>query len=147
MLVLLLILVVGCTQISKEQSALKSYLEEKGYRVLSYEGRVDSYQLTKQKIVTLPHMIYWGLQTVDPSNYFGKTVYVEKFTVKNHPLAQGKVEVYVYVVDGKPFGGTSNPSGEELMGGYWSLEGKTLEEIQLKPFQEWQHDWLKTYSN
>ncbi|MFD1179458.1 hypothetical protein ACFQ3W_24620 [Paenibacillus puldeungensis] len=126
---------------------MKGYLENKGFQVVSYEGLAESYELTKQKIVTLPYMIYWGLQLGDPSQYFGKTVNVEKFIVKNHPLSQGKVDVYVYEVNGLPIGGTSYPHGDTSDGGYWSLEGKTLEELQTKSFQDWQKNWINKYSN
>lgn len=148
--ILLFVLLIGCTknnEIPKEQSVSKSYLENKGFQVISYEGRAESYELTKQKIVTLPYMIYWELQPVDPSMYFGKTINVEKFIVKNHPLSQGEVDVYVYEVNGQPIGGTSYPHGDTSVGGYWSLEGKTLEELQPKSFQDWQKDWINKYSN
>ncbi|MBT2292627.1 hypothetical protein J7E73_26525 [Paenibacillus albidus] len=32
------------------------------------------------------------------------------------------------------------------VGGYWNLEGKTLEEIQPKSFQEWRADWMDKYA-
>lgn len=142
---LLFVLLIGCAkgnEIQKEQSVLKDYLENKGFEVVSYEGRAESYELTRQKIVTLPYMIYWGLQPGDPSQYFGKTVNVEKFIVTNHPLTQGKVDVYVYEVNGHPIGGTSYPLGDPSDGGYWSLEGKTLEELQNRSFQDWQKTGL-----
>ncbi|MNC79264.1 hypothetical protein D3C75_1316920 [compost metagenome] len=44
-------------------------------------------------------------------------------------------------------GGTSFPEGkEDEDGGYWNLEGKTLEEIQPKSFQEWRADWMAKYA-
>lgn len=146
---LLLILLIGCSGSSKipqEKLFLKSYLENKGYQVTSYEGRAQSYELTQEKIVTLPYMMYWGLQTVDPSPYFGENINVEKFIVTNHPLTKEKVEVFVYEAGGKPIGGTSYPHGNiSFDGGYWSIDGKTLEEIQLKSFQAWREDWVNKY--
>ncbi|MWC27116.1 hypothetical protein GON22_03245 [Paenibacillus sp. MMS18-CY102] len=146
---LLLVFVMGCTtknEMPSEQAVLRTYLEDKGYQSISYEGIAESYELTKQKIVTLPYMMYWGMQPEDPSKYFGKTITVKKFIVKNHPLSQGEVDVYVYVVDGQPIGGTSYPHGSKMYGGYWSIEGKTLEELQPKPFQVWRQDWVNRYS-
>ncbi|GGG81417.1 hypothetical protein [Paenibacillus radicis (ex Gao et al. 2016)] len=142
--ILLLVLLIGCTGRNDRpinQSAAISFLEDRGYEVLSYEAHAESYELTKQKIVTLPYMMYWGLQSVNPASYFGKTIDVEKFIVKS----QGKVNVFVYVVDGTPIGGTSVPHEDASDGGYWSLDGKKLEEVQAKPFQEWQKDWLNEY--
>jgi len=69
--------------------AAVTFLEQKGYRVLSYEGTIETYQLTKARLLTIPDMIYWGLQTVDPAPYLGKTVEVEKYIVTNHPLDTG----------------------------------------------------------
>jgi len=97
-------------------------------------------------IIELPYMMQWGLQSVDPIEYFGKTIQVEKFIVQNHPLAKEKVDVFVYVADGLPIGGTSSLHGEVFDGGYWSLDGKTLEELQPGPFQQWREAWVKKYS-
>lgn len=150
--VMMVVLVVGCSennQIPTEQSAIKGFLENKGYQVISYEGQIESYELTKQKLITAPYMIYWGLQPVDPSDYLDKTIAVEKFIVKHHPLAEGKVEVYVYVVDGEPIGGTSHPHEDTSIlsdGGYWSLEGNTLEELQPMSYPDWQKHWVNKYS-
>lgn len=146
--VFLLLFLLGCTEsneIPKEQSTMKDFIENKGYQVISYEGLAETYELTKEKITELPYIMYWGLQSVEPAQYFGKTINVEKFLVKNHPLSEGEVDVYVYEVDGQPIGGTSFPHGERLYGGYWSLDGKTLEELQSKSFQDWQADWINKY--
>lgn len=148
--ILLLLILIGCNErnvVPKEQSVFQSYLESKGYQIVSYEGRTQSYELTKQKIVIMPYMMYWGLQSVDPSKYFGKIINVEKFIVKNHPLAKGKVDIYLYEVDGQPIGGTSYPHGDTSVGGYWSLDGKTLEELQPKPYQDWRTEWVDKYAN
>jgi hypothetical protein len=148
--ILLLVFLMGYNErnkLPKEHSVSQSYLESKGYQIVSYEGRTESYELTKQKIVALPYMMYWGLQLVDPSKYFAKTIHVEKFIVTNHPLSKRKVDVYVYEVDGQPIGGTSYPHGDTSVGGYWSLEGKTLEELQPKSFQDWRMEWVNKYDN
>ncbi|MCQ6563847.1 hypothetical protein [Paenibacillus mendelii] len=146
---LLLIFSLGCNErneIPKEQSVLQSYLESKGYQVISYEGRGYRYELTKQKIIELPYMMYWGLQSVDPSDYFGKTINIEQFIVTNHPLSEGEVDVAVFEVEGQPIGGTSQPHGDPSYGGYWSLDGHTLEELQPKSFQEWRKEWVVKYT-
>ncbi|MBM7564546.1 hypothetical protein [Paenibacillus sacheonensis] len=149
--ILLFALLIGCTDrrdTPRDQLENKRFLENKGYHVISYEGRADRYELTRQKLVALPYMMHWALQPVDPGDYLGKTVDVEQFIVDDHPLAEGKVDVYVYVVDRRPIGGNSYPHGDASDGGYWSLEGKTLEEIQpkSKSYQEWRKDWVDRYS-
>ncbi|MNG11670.1 hypothetical protein D3C84_952230 [compost metagenome] len=113
--------------------------------MVSYEGPGYSYILGRGLIIELPYKIEWALQSVDPSQYFGQMINIEKFIVKNHPLSEGKVDVYVYEVEGQPIGGTSNPHGEQSAGGTWSLEGKTIDEIQAKPYPEWEEDWIKKY--
>ncbi|MBD2869060.1 hypothetical protein IDH41_10755 [Paenibacillus sp. IB182493] len=127
-------------------NASQALLEAKDYKVNSYEGVAHSYTLTKEKLTELPYMMYWGLQSVDPLNYVGKEIIIDKFVVEDHPLAKGKVEVYVYSSEGQPFGGTSVPYRRRDDGGYWSMDGKTLEEIQPKSFQEWQKAWMARYT-
>ncbi|WP_028609696.1 hypothetical protein [Paenibacillus harenae] len=158
-IMLSLLIVTGCSnaegveqgnkrnELSKMKTDSRSYLENKGYQIVSYDGRAESYELTKQKIISLPYMMYWGLQLVDPSKYFGKTINVEKFIVKNHPLAKGKVDIYLYEVDGQPIGGTSYPHGDTSDGGYWSIDGKTIEELQPKSYQDWSMEWVNKYSD
>ncbi|MEI7027225.1 hypothetical protein [Paenibacillus sp. y28] len=142
---LLIIALAGCTEPEWKQSEAAGLLLQKGYRLIAYEGQVQSYVLTREKLTELPYMVYWGLQQAEPADYIGKTIEVEKFIVRKHPLSEGKVDVFVYTVEGRPVGGTSYPHKAVLAGGYWSLEGRTLEEIQDKPFQEWRLDWAKKY--
>ncbi|WP_090792712.1 hypothetical protein [Paenibacillus sp. GP183] len=60
--------------------------------------------------------------------------------------SKGKTENYVYIVDNQVVGGTSYPVVEKQMaGGYWSLDGKTLEEVQKIDFQTWSKEWQKKF--
>ncbi|WP_232695443.1 hypothetical protein [Brevibacillus daliensis] len=147
---LIVVLILGyfndATELVDTQAT--TYLENKGYSIESYEGIVDQYILTKQHLVTLPHMMYWELQEVDPSLYIGKNIIVKKFIVTHHPLSEGKVEAFVYEVDKKPIGGTAQPmSRERMVGGYFSIDGKTVEELHFRSFLSWQDEWLKKYEN
>ncbi|WP_054025811.1 DUF4830 domain-containing protein [Bacillus sp. FJAT-28004] len=140
---------IGCSEQSHaptEQAVSQSYLEKKGYQVVEKGGQVSSYELTEKKLSVLPYMMYWGLQSVDPSDYVGKTIHIQKFIVTNHPLLEENVDVYVYLADGQPIGGTSFPNGDISDGGYWSIDGKTLEEVQGKSFQDWREVWAKKYT-
>ncbi|WP_091066219.1 hypothetical protein [Paenibacillus sp. NFR01] len=75
------------------------------------------------------------------------TVEVEKYVVKDHPLVKGgHVDLMIYMVGGKPVGGNSFPHDEQLDGGYWSLDGKTLEELQPDDYPAWQEKWIRKYS-
>jgi hypothetical protein len=136
----LLTFLFGCENNTNNQ--LELYLTNKGYQINSFEGKVDNYVLTKKKLLTKPYMMYWGLQTTDPSKYLNHNIQVVKFIVTNHPISKGKVYVYVFVVDGVPIGGISARHNEEVQeAGVFSLDGKTLEEIQGKSYQQWMSDW------
>lgn len=135
-------LLSGCQPKDLSESAIeaKKYLEMEGYKILSYEGTLEGYTLTEQKLEEMPHQIHWSLPGNDPEPYFNKKVEIERFKVKNHPLdnweccdgikAKGNVYVNVFLVDGKIAGGTSYPSlgkqDDGLGGGYWSLDGKSI---------------------
>ncbi|MNI47323.1 hypothetical protein D3C73_1018350 [compost metagenome] len=142
-LIFLLILTIlsGCSaaanqKLTENAETAKLYIEKEGYEVLSYEGSVSTYVLTKDLIKTLPYSMYWTLHGNDPQQHYGKTVYVEKFIVKNHPLdnyksgsakSKGKTEVYVHLATGEVVAGTSLPvMDEQLYGGYWNINGKTF---------------------
>ncbi|WP_217560379.1 hypothetical protein [Paenibacillus sp. GbtcB18] len=150
---LILLVLTACqdgkeVQVPREHSLAQSYLEDKGYRIMSYEGEVQSYELTKDVLRKLPGMKYWGLQTVDPEQYLGKMIRVQKFVVKGHPLSKGKVDVYVYENEGEPFGGTSFPQDQYgADGGGWSLDGKTLEEVHSVTYPDWSEAWREKYGN
>lgn len=143
----ILIILIGCmnSNDSIEESPAKQYLEQKGFQVVSYEGNTGSYELTSSKLFTLPYFQIWAVQSVDPSEYFGKTIEVENFIVKNHPLARGKVDVSVLLVDGEPIGGTSFPNGGQLVGSVYSVDGKTLEEVHSLTLEQFREKWEKEY--
>lgn len=129
------------TNLSPNATTAKKHLEELGYKVLSYEDKVDSYTLTEETLNDMPFSVYWNLPGNNPTPYMNKVIEVEKFIVRNHPLdhwkhsfwisSNGKTNVYVYVVEGKVVGGTSYPvlsKWEDSLGsGYWSLEGEETE--------------------
>jgi hypothetical protein len=127
----------GCQATETQQltETAKIFIENEGYNVLSYEGPASTYVLTKDLVKTLPYSMYWTLPKNDPEQAYGKTVEVEKFIVKNHPLdnyksgnkkAKGKTEIYVHVAGGKVVAGTSFPVVDtQLMGGYWNINGKS----------------------
>ncbi len=133
---------MGCQQeeLSKTAMVAKEYLEEQGYNVLSYEHHQERYKITKSKLEILPYSFYWAVPGNNAEPFMGMVVDVEKFLVNHHPLddweccdgvkSNGKVYTYVYVIEGKVVGGTSFPSlpkDNEVIGGYWSLDGRTEE--------------------
>ncbi|MEC0246523.1 hypothetical protein P4H65_12065 [Paenibacillus chitinolyticus] len=160
--ILFLCLIIGCTaqkddnkNTSLVEGKINNYLQNKGYKVLAADGKVEEYEISKQKLTQMPYMIYWGLQERDPIVYIDKKVEIYKYVVNNHPLdtynppgtkSQRKTELFIYVIDGEIVGGTSYPKIEpEQDGGYWSLEGKTIEEVQKKDYETWRQEWLNKY--
>ncbi|MCG0276866.1 MAG: hypothetical protein L5655_12075 [Thermosediminibacteraceae bacterium] len=81
------LMLTGCGAEENENvKVAREYLKSMGFRIVSYEGTAEEYVLTKEKLTRLPYMQYWGLQREDPGKYIGKTITVEKFIVRNHPL-------------------------------------------------------------
>ncbi|WP_127532833.1 hypothetical protein [Paenibacillus kobensis] len=132
---------------SGEYPAAHRYLEDKGYEVLSYEGHVASYQLTRRMLVEPPYMLAWGLQPVNVDDYIGAQIEVDKYVVRHHPLQDDSVDVYVYQSEGRPFGGISFPHNNSSAGGGWSIDGLTLEQLQPLPYPDWSAAWLAKYKN
>lgn len=132
---------------------IHQYLEKKGYHILSDEGQVDSYQLTKERLISQYGVMEWGVQPFDPAPYIGNTINVRKFVVNNHRLdklsEEKKTVVRVLIVNGIPIGGTSLPySKEVILGGLYSLDGYTLEKIQgIKNYSVEYPEWKKRWSN
>lgn len=164
LLIVLFLVSCGSEKITDQNGVTaKEFLKSKGYKIESYEGNTENYVLTKEKITKLPYMQNWGVQKEDPSKYLDKEVHVQKFTIKNHPFdhwestsknpenivkSKGMTNVWVYVVDGQAVGGTSYPVIDELMlGGSYSLDGKTLEEVHHQNYRDWFDQWTEKYGN
>jgi len=130
---------------------IRQYLEKKGYRILSDKEQIFDYVLTKELLVSQFGAMIWGVQSFDPTLYIGQSIYSKKFVVTNHPLdkhsAQKKTEVHVLIVNGIPIGGTSLPYSEGvLLGGVFSLDGRTLETVQgIKSYSEEYPTWAKRW--
>ncbi|SHE69081.1 hypothetical protein SAMN02746089_00643 [Caldanaerobius fijiensis DSM 17918] len=95
----------------------QNYLEKRGYKIVSCEGVVSSYELTKDKFQKLPYAQIWKIQDVDADKYIGKNIETIKFIVKNHPLDKfpgnnkKQTQVYVMMVDNSIIDGYSLPGG------------------------------------
>ncbi|GAA0306476.1 hypothetical protein GGQ92_001806 [Gracilibacillus halotolerans] len=123
---------------SQSLAIVEDYLKEQGFKLLSYEGQTEAYQLTIEKIQNEPYDVYWDGHLNNPDSYMGKTVKVEKFAVENHPLnewtccgdvkTEEMVYTYVFVIDDKVVGGIAFPDVLDelgIKGGFWSsLDGE-----------------------
>ncbi len=99
-------------EMTENGQVAEAYLEEQQYSIVSFEGEHTS-TLTLEELAEDRERNVWGLQTVSPDEYVGKTIYYENFTVKDHPIGEqspaGQIAVSVMIVDGKVIGGTSFP--------------------------------------
>ncbi|MFN7249701.1 MAG: hypothetical protein ACK4M9_02825 [Anaerobacillus sp.] len=140
-------------EISENGEIAKRYLEEKGYDIVSYDGSINSYILTLEKIVQPPFIHEWALQEIEPDNYFEKLIDTELFTVQGHSLdyqhgSMGKTTISVMLSDGIPIGGTSFPLSEEaLYGVHYSIDGQTFEELHDIDYPTWHKAWIEKYSH
>jgi hypothetical protein len=125
-------------------------LKDKGYSIVLSDGKVGEYVLKKEFLMKLPYSQIWGVQQIDANDYLNKTIESFKFTVRNHPLdnLEGNNDkqtiVWVMVCENKAIGGTSLPD-EDVVGGVYSLEGKTLEEVTGLNYQDWSREWTNKY--
>lgn len=151
-ILLAIVLLSACSDASEEAEptlgadakVAKVYLEEKGYEVVSYKGNHTS-SFKKADLLESPVRDTWEVQATPPDAYIERSIRDEFFIVRNHPLGQANVKVMV--VDGEVIGGTSFPdSAEPLVGGSYSLDGKTPEELHPDDYWAWREDWEKQYS-
>jgi hypothetical protein len=142
----------GCNkEVTGDQETAKEYVEQLGYKITSYSDQVYKYTIENGTMEDTLNQQIWGVQKIEPDKYFGKEISMYGFTVSNHPL--GKVyklntTVSIMICEGKVIGGTSFPDGkgkQRLIGGSYSLEGKTLEEITGLTYKEWQEKWHEKY--
>ncbi|TFB13593.1 hypothetical protein E3U55_15855 [Filobacillus milosensis] len=130
---LFLFALVGCSeteqvldkeQLSENVKIAKSYLEEKGYDVISLVS--DSSQvITQEYLETIPGQQEWNVQPIAPDKYIGKTIDIVMFVVEDHPLNDkyhGEIRVRVFLYEKEVIGGTS--FAVDYDGGPHSLEGE-----------------------
>lgn len=157
LLTLVIIIFNGCTtKITGDEKTAEDLVKSKGYIITNRIGQIQKYILKKNKLYGgAESMLYqqtWGVQTVEPDNYFGKEITVYGFTVKNHPMqkedrnAKDGVNVYVMLSEGNIIGGYSYPNAD-VVGSFNSIDGKTLEEVTGLSFQQWQDNWRKKYGS
>jgi hypothetical protein len=137
------------------------YLEGLVYNILAYKGKDTDYILTKEILISMPYIEQWSVQSVNPCDYLGRHIIVEKFVVKNYPLFQRKnrdifqnqmkIVVFVMTTNSKVIGGYFYPVNDYLVScpryGTWpvSLGGRTFGEIHpnFPNFSEWLKSWEK----
>lgn len=158
-ILILIILFPGCSS-ERNPEIGSEYLKHRGYDVISYEGNIETYQLTKETLTQLRYLLLWSVQKTNPVDYLGKQVYVEKFIVKNHPLdawrsallhSLGKTEIHLFIIGNKVVGGISAPvikgDNTKIASNIYSLEGKNITEVHSMDFNTWKEQLLKSLEN
>jgi len=131
-------------------SALR-FIEDKGYKVVADGTKTPDYILTKDDLIKLPYMQYWGVQKVNPLNYTNKTIQTYRFIVTNHPLdtlignSKKQTIVFIMLGDNRVIGGYSIPDNSSV-GSVYSIDGKTIEQLTGMQFIDWTSQWIKKYS-
>ena len=154
--ILLALFLTACSQQQEEPIPLtehgeiaKRYLEDKGYKVLSYEGE-RTMVFTRSDLTKSPHKEFWAVQDTEPDLYLDKKLLLVKFLIKHHPLDdefhEGKTSVTVMMWNQEIIGGTSFPYSKkyDLVGGESSLDGRTFEEVH-GDWETWSQEWDNEY--
>ena len=162
--VLLFLLVSGCSSEAKselqgDERTAAAAIEAKGYKIVTALDESDEYILDRAKLAEHLYMNIWSVQEVEPEQYIGKLITTYGFIVSGHPLEQiyafaDQSSAYEYhtkvmLSEGKVIGGYSYPvrkDGDLLMGGVYSIDGKTQEEITGLSYSEWLAQWTKKYA-
>jgi len=140
--------------LQEDENITEDYVKSQGYKIITHLGEKDKYTLEKLMLygsnVSGLYGQIWGVQKVDPDKYFGKQITVYGFKVKNHPLEKiynvEKTSIYIMICDDKVIGGYSIPD-MDYDGGFYSLDGKTLEEVTGLSCTQWAEEWEKKYEN
>ena len=133
------------------EQAAQELLEEKGFQIVASGGKNEVYVLDRDRLAHPNYAQMWGVQKVDEEAYLGKSVEIYEFLVKDHPLlieVEGaeRIKVWVMVCENEIIGGYTFPNYDDPhYGGVYSLEGKTLEEVNEIRFQAWKKDWEEKY--
>ncbi|MGL5354675.1 MAG: hypothetical protein ACRDA5_15385 [Clostridium sp.] len=147
----LLLILIGTLSLllyscSNTTNSTEKYIKSLGYTIKSNNGELEEYKLTKEKLITQPYDIIWGLQEVSPDKYINSTITTYEFiaiadNLKNN---SNEIKIYIMIANDTIIGGYSFPN-DDSVGSYYSLDGKTLETITGMDLQRWQEEWQKKY--
>lgn len=146
LLVFVLLLLTACqddVELSATAKLAQQYVESFGYEVVSFESE-ESYELGTSDY----DKELWGVQETDLSAYVSKPLTQVRFIVTNHPLdaqsSENETFVTVFLDKNSVIAATSIPHDKALMGGTYSIDGLTAEEVQLD-YNAWSATWDANY--
>ena len=137
--------------LENEINIAESYVKSQKYKIVKNLDGITSYSLNKNMLYGSTDSIIneqiWSVQKSEPDKYFGKQIKVYGFTVENHPLEKiynVNTNVYIMICDGQVIGGYSDPDNDSV-GGVYSLDGKTPEEITGLNYSQLCEKWKEKY--
>jgi len=161
--VAIVFLVSGCSseaepELHGDERKAAEAIKAKGYKILSTLGESEAYILERAKLLEAPYMNIWSVQEAVPEQYFGKSIASYDFVVSGHPLEQlyasanqsseYKFHINVMLSEGEVIGGYAYPvskDGALSMGGVYSINGKSQEDMTGLSYSEWLAQWKKKY--
>lgn len=145
--------------LSGDERKAADFIESRGYSIISALGESEDYVLSKEKLIQPPYTNIWSVQEAEPEPYIGNSIASYSFVVSGHPLehmyaseddsSEYEIHIDVSLSDGEVIGGYSYPVRKDsalLMGGVYSIDGKTQEELTGLSYSEWLVQWKKKYS-
>lgn len=133
-----------------DEKAAEAFVKSKGYQVIGYMSPLKSYTLTKSLLGEVWESQAWSVQHEPPEKYFGREITTYGFIVGNHPLSKLyrlDIGVCIMMTEGRVIGGYSFPHSDQMTGGVYSLEGKTLEEQTGQSYANWKTQWDHKYGD
>nr|WP_146139669.1 hypothetical protein [Lysinibacillus timonensis] len=140
-----LLIITGCNmqeELSENAKIASIFLENKGYEIISYE-RETKYHFSSTELDNKDFDLKaLAVQSGELEQYLDKEIQFVTFTVKNHPLDvisnENQTILTVWLIEKNIVGGTSMPysSKNDLVGGPYSLDGKTVEEM-VGEYNQW----------
>ncbi|MEK3683652.1 hypothetical protein [Paenibacillus sp. FSL R10-2736] len=166
MMGIILLLFTACNKkdsnrIQDDERAAAEYVNSLGYKIIVNEGETSRYTLSREMFSDLSYMKLWAVQQTEPESYLGKETVTYDFIVSGHPLEKKFASIYkqnnydtsvmVMFADGKVIGGGSTPKSKNklivMTGGYYALNGDSLEEVTNMSYSEWLEEWKQKYAN
>lgn len=156
---LLVVLIIALNSNSSGPVDMQQYLMNSGYKVISYEGEVDSYTFNRAVLLgwegpyyTPAWMLIEAQNEIDAREYYNKTITVHSFKVKKHALIPWRNSVKLKVCENEIIGGISYPNYilPQIFG--WSGGPLPLDHINREwedmtgmSYTEWTDLWEEKY--
>lgn len=148
LLAAILILPSWMSPVAELERQQTEYIRQFNYEVYANQGLYRSYTLQPEIMNELSIRSVWGLQTIDPKQYYGKQIDEYMIVAQMSAADSGSNDFskrttcfYLMVADNKIIGGYRLPFNERVLAEPHSLTGMTLNGATGKTDQEWLDQW------